>query len=84
MKRNEKFIFILSLFISLIFVALTLMNVEELGPYLGLYAISYFVSYRVLTPRVKTNLLGIVLLLLFLFISSMEVLDLIGFQLPKI
>jgi hypothetical protein len=84
MNRNERFILVLSILISLVFVSLTIIHVEELGPYMGLYIVSYFVAYRVISPRFKFNLLGILLFMIFMIIISMEVLNLIGLQLPKI
>jgi len=84
LNKQKKFVIILSILISLGFISLTLLNIEVLGPYLGLYAISYFLSYRVLTSKIKITLLGFTLLLLFLFIAALEVLNSIGFNLPKI
>ena len=84
MDRSYKFILTLSILISTTFIALTLLNVEELGPYIGLYALSYLISYRVIYPRARRNYLGLALFLLFLVIATLEVISLVGVPVPKI
>ncbi|AFZ70662.1 hypothetical protein Calag_0931 [Caldisphaera lagunensis DSM 15908] len=84
MDRSNKFILTISILISLSFISLAFLNVNELGPYIGLYALIYLVSYRIIAPRAKKNYIGIALLLLFISIALLEVLSLIGIPVPKV
>ena len=80
MDSRQRFVLIFSAVALTPFVFFTFLNTNDIGIYVSSYAIVYFALRLTLNPklRLKVDLLGLLLLALFLYFIALRVLGVLG------
>jgi hypothetical protein len=80
MDSRQRFILIFSAVVMAPFVLFTFFNVNDIGIYVSSYTVAYFALRLTFNPklRLKIDLLGLLLLALFLFFVAQHALPIFG------
>lgn len=84
MDSRQRFVLIYASLAMVPFTAFTFLNTGDLGIFVSSYTIEYFALRLVLNPRMrlKFDVLGLVLLVLFVYFIALRVAGILGVGLP--
>jgi hypothetical protein len=84
LDSRQRFVLIYASLAMVPFTAFTFLNTSDLGIFVSSYTIEYFALRLVLNPRMrlKFDVLGLVLLVLFVYFIALRVAGILGVGLP--
>lgn len=84
MDSRQRFVLLYASFAMVPFTIFTFLNTTDLGIYVSAYTIEYFALRLIMNPklRLKFDLLGLVLLALFVYFVALRVSGILGVALP--
>lgn len=84
MDSRQRFVLVYAALAMLPFTVFTFLNSTDLGIFVSAYTIEYFALRLVMNPklRLKFDLLGLVLLVLFVYFVALRVAGILGVAIP--
>lgn len=84
MDARQRFVLAYALMAAVPFTALTFLNTSDVGVYISAYSIEYFALRLAMNPklRLRVDLLGLVLLALFVYFVASRIAYIMGVGLP--
>ena len=84
MDSRQRFVLLYAGVAMIPFTVLTFLNTTDLGIYVSSYTIEYFALRLILNPRLKgkVDVLGLILLALFVYFVAIRVASILGVALP--
>lgn len=84
MDSRQRFVLAYAAVAMVPFTVLTFLNTIDLGVYVSAYTIAYFALRLIMNPklRLKVDVLGLVLLALFVYFVAVRVASVLGVGLP--
>ena len=83
MDSRQRFVLVYASIAMIPLVVFTFLNTTDLGVFVSAYTIEYFALRLIMNPklRLKVDVLGLILLILFLYIVAMRVASILGVNL---
>ena len=84
MDSRQRFVLVYAALSMLPFTVFTFLNTNDFGVFVSAYTIEYFALRLILNPkmRLKFDVLGLVLLVLFAYFVALRVAGILGVSLP--
>ena len=84
MDSRQRFVLLYAGVATIPFTVFTFLNTTELGIYVSSYTIEYFALRLILNPRLrgKVDVLGLILLVLFVYFVALRIASILGIALP--
>jgi len=83
MDSRQRFILVYAAIAMIPFTVFTFLNTTDMGIFVSAYTIEYFALRLIMNPklRLKVDILGLILLALFLYFVAMRVASILGLNL---
>ena len=84
MDSRQRFVLLYAALAMVPFTVFTFLNTADLGIFVSAYTIEYFALRLIMNPklRLKVDLLGLLLLVLFVYFVALRVAGILGVALP--
>jgi hypothetical protein len=84
MDSRQRFVLVYAAAAMIPFTVFTFLNTTDIGIFVSAYVIEYFALRLILNPklRLKVDVLGLILLVLFLYFVTLRVASILGVALP--
>ena len=84
MDSRQRFVLLYAALAMVPFTVFTILNTADLGIFVSAYTIEYFALRLIMNPklRLKVDLLGLLLLVLFVYFVALRVAGILGVALP--
>ena len=83
MDSRQRFVLLYAALAMVPFTVFTFLNTTDLGIFVSAYTIEYFALRLIMNPklRLKVDVLGLILLILFVYFVALRVADILGVHL---
>ena len=84
MDSRQRFVLVYAAAAMIPFTVFTFLNTTDIGVFVSAYTIEYFALRLIMNPklRLKVDVLGLILLALFLYFVALRVASILGVALP--
>lgn len=84
MDSRQRFVLVYAMAAMVPFAVFTFLNTTDIGIFVSAYTIEYFALRLIMNPRLrlKVDVLGLILLALFLYFVALRVAGILGVNLP--
>ena len=84
MDSRQRFVLIYATMAMIPFTVFTFLNTNDLGIFVSAYTIEYFALRLIMNPklRLRVDVLGLILLVLFVYFVAVRVASILGVALP--
>ena len=84
MDSRQRFVLVYAAMAMVPFTVFTFLNTTDLGIFISAYTIEYFALSLIMNPklRLKVDVLGLVLFVLFAYVVAVRVANILGVALP--
>jgi hypothetical protein len=84
MDSRQRFVLVYAAAAMIPFTVFTFLNTTDIGIFVSAYTIEYFALRLIMNPklRLKVDVLGLILLVLFLYFVTLRVAGILGVTLP--